>query len=284
MRLTAELIKSSLSYNNPLNERELDLRGHKIPQIENLGVAKDQEAIDFTDNAITSLAGFPLSPRLQTLLCARNRISSIAESTSKSVPNLHTLVLAQNNLNELGDLDSLEGFKKLTYLSLVGNPVASKENYRYWVLWRCPQVRFLDFEKVKDAERAKAKELFGSTTDEPTDLAKSIIAKRSNRPGAFGSGAATSNGTGKKIVITEDEKKKFQLLVQKAKTLAEVQKLEKMFNEGRLPTGPDRRTLYAASSSSPAQAMRLTKTQTSSARRMRGIAMARGKNDMPPST
>lgn len=27
MRLTAELINSSLSYNNPLNERELDLRG-----------------------------------------------------------------------------------------------------------------------------------------------------------------------------------------------------------------------------------------------------------------
>lgn len=27
MRLTAELITSSLSYNNPLNERELDLRG-----------------------------------------------------------------------------------------------------------------------------------------------------------------------------------------------------------------------------------------------------------------
>ncbi|KAI5362899.1 Putative U2 small nuclear ribonucleoprotein A' [Septoria linicola] len=236
MRLTAELIKSSLSYNNPLNERELDLRGHKIPQIENLGVAKDQEAIDFTDNAITSLGGFPLSPRLQTLLCAQNRISTISESTSKSAPNLHTLVLTQNNLAELSDLDPLEGFKKLTYLSLVGNPVASKENYRYWVLWRCPQVRFLDFQKVKDAERKKAKELFG-TSDAPTELAQSILATRSSRTGTFGGSAPAANGTGKKVVITEEEKKKFQLLVQRAKTLAEVQKLEKMFNEGRLPTG-----------------------------------------------
>lgn len=40
MRLTAELIHDSLSYLNPLKERELDLRGHKIPAVENLGVAK----------------------------------------------------------------------------------------------------------------------------------------------------------------------------------------------------------------------------------------------------
>ena len=47
------------------------------------------------------------------------------------------------------------------------------QNYRYWVLWLCPQVRFLDYVKVKDAERQKAKELFG-TADEPTELAKTV--------------------------------------------------------------------------------------------------------------
>jgi hypothetical protein len=31
MRLTAELIKASLQYNNPLGERELDLRGTNTP-------------------------------------------------------------------------------------------------------------------------------------------------------------------------------------------------------------------------------------------------------------
>jgi U2 small nuclear ribonucleoprotein A' len=40
MRLTVELINSALSYNNPCNERELNLRGHKIPNIENLGAAR----------------------------------------------------------------------------------------------------------------------------------------------------------------------------------------------------------------------------------------------------
>lgn len=203
-----------------------------------MGVAKDQECIDFTDNSISQLTNFPLSPRLQSLLCANNRISSISESVSKSAPNLHTLVLTNNNFAELSDLDPLQGFAKLTYLSLVGTPVASKENYRYWVLWRCPQIRFLDFQKVKDTERSKAKELFG-TLSAPTELAKSIIAVRSDKAITFGAGTPTATGTGanKKMKVTEEEKKRFQLLVQKAKTLAEVQKLEKAFNEGKLPPG-----------------------------------------------
>lgn len=47
------------------------------------------------------------------------------------------------------------------------------QNYRYWVLWLCPHVRFLDYIKVKDAERQKAKELFG-TAEEPTELANTV--------------------------------------------------------------------------------------------------------------
>lgn len=47
------------------------------------------------------------------------------------------------------------------------------QNYRYWVIWRCPTVRFLDFTKVRDVERKKAKELFG-TAEEPTELASQV--------------------------------------------------------------------------------------------------------------
>lgn len=47
------------------------------------------------------------------------------------------------------------------------------QHYRYWVVWRCPTVRFLDYQKVKQAEREKAAELFG-TADEPTELASSV--------------------------------------------------------------------------------------------------------------
>jgi hypothetical protein len=45
----------------------------------------------------------------------------------KSVPALNTLVLTRNNVAELADLEVLRGFKKLTFVSLVDNPVANKE-------------------------------------------------------------------------------------------------------------------------------------------------------------
>lgn len=110
------------------------------------------------------------------------------------------------------------------------------QNYRYWVLWRCPSVRFLDFQKVKDAERKRAAELFG-TKDAPTELAQQIIATRSKGSSFGGAPTANGNGSSKKMKITDEEKKRFQILVKKAKTLAEVQRLEKALNEGRLPTG-----------------------------------------------
>lgn len=54
------------------------------------------------------------------------------------------------------------------------------------------------------------------------------------------SSATTVNGGGiqkPRAKISEKEKKRYQALVQKAKTLSEVQKLEKAFAEGRLPAG-----------------------------------------------
>jgi Leucine-rich repeat len=40
VRLTTELVAKAPSYINPIKDRELDLRGKRIPQIEHLGVSK----------------------------------------------------------------------------------------------------------------------------------------------------------------------------------------------------------------------------------------------------
>lgn len=86
-----------------------------------------QDAIDFTDNDIQTLANFPLSPRLQTLLCARNRVAHIQPNLVQSLPNLTALVLTANNVAELADLDPLGAFPRLTHLVLLENPVTRKE-------------------------------------------------------------------------------------------------------------------------------------------------------------
>ncbi|KAK3306862.1 leucine-rich repeat-domain-containing protein [Chaetomium strumarium] len=254
MRLTADLIHNSLSYLNPLKEREIDLRdgcinvfiswcfsphtGHRIPAIENLGVAGPHDAIDLTDNDIQVLGNFPLSPRLRTLLLGRNRIVTIQPTLPNAIPNLTNLMLAGNSLAELADLDVLGRFPRLTHLVLMDNPVTKKENYRYWVLWRCPTVRFLDYQKVKDAERAKSRELFGSA-DAPTELASRIMGIKSK---TFDVGAANGAAGGpssklSRLKLTDKERKKLQEMIKKADSLEEIIRLEKALNEGRLPPG-----------------------------------------------
>ncbi|ODA76708.1 hypothetical protein RJ55_07979 [Drechmeria coniospora] len=219
MRLTTELIQESLSYLNPLKERELNLRGQRIPAIENLGVAGPHDAIDFTDNDIQVLGNIPLSPRLQTLLLAHNRIAGIQAGLHKAMPNLKNLVLAYNDIAELADLD----------------------HYRYWILWRCPSLRFLDYEKVKEAERGRARELFG-TAEEPTPLAIQIMGKKgrsSFETVTAGSAAAAASSSSKlsRIKLTTKEKARLQDRIKKATSLQEIIALERELNEGRLPSG-----------------------------------------------
>ncbi len=70
-------------------------------------------------------------------------------------------------------MEPLAKLEKLTYIVLSENPVKTKENYRLWVIWRLRKVRFLDYQKVKAAEREEADELFG-TIETPTMLAAKV--------------------------------------------------------------------------------------------------------------
>lgn len=114
------------------------------------------------------------------------------------------------------------------------------QHYRYWVVWRCPTVRFLDYQKVKDAERQKAAELFG-TAAEPTELASGIAGTKSRTfDVAMSNGAPTSSSSSSKlsrIKLTEAERQRLQERIKKADSLEEIIRLEKELNEGRLPTG-----------------------------------------------
>lgn len=115
-----------------------------------------------------------------------------------------------------------------------------QQHYRDWVIWRIPSVRFLDYQKVKDVEREKATELFG-TEAEPTGLASKIMGIKS-RTFDVPSGGATAAGrpTGEKAIrvkLTEKEKKQVEKMIREAKSLQEIARLEKELNEGRIPGG-----------------------------------------------
>src|ERR1700759_2034371 len=81
-------------------------------------IKQDQDCIDLTDNAITTLSNIPLSPRLRTLLLARNRVASLSPALPSSAPNLPSLVLTSNRLTQLADIDPLARLPRLTSLVL----------------------------------------------------------------------------------------------------------------------------------------------------------------------
>ena len=100
VKLTSDLVLRSAFYTNALGERELDLRGLRIPEIENLGATRDAfDCIDLSANDIAALANLPRLPRLTTLLLSGNRIAAIAADTlPAAVPNLRCLQLANNRV------------------------------------------------------------------------------------------------------------------------------------------------------------------------------------------
>jgi len=241
MKLTPELIQSVPSHLNPVKERQLDLRGFKIPAIENLGITKDQhDAIDFTDNSITVLGNIPLLRRLRTLLLANNRITSISASLHLSVPNLTTLVLTNNNVAELGDLEPLKDVKGLKYLSLMGNPVKEKKWYREWLAWRIPGLRVLDFQRIRDKERQTAKSVFLTADGLPTQLATTLsttVTTQSSKPPITSDEPRPAAAPGKAgRLMSKEEADKVKEAIAKATSVDEIRRLERSLREGYMPS------------------------------------------------
>ncbi|KAJ3812096.1 leucine-rich repeat-domain-containing protein [Lentinula aff. lateritia] len=240
MKLTPELLAQAPSALNPTKERQLDLRGYKIPAIENLGVTRDQQdAIDLTDNSITVLGNLPLLKRLRTLYIANNRISSISPSIHLSVPNLTTLVLTNNNISELGDLEPLKELKNLKYLSLLGNPVREKKWYREWLAWRIPGLRVLDFQRIRDEERSLGKQSFLTpdsrltalaetlSTTVSTSTAKTALTTDEPRP------AATMAKAGR--LMSKEDAERVKAAIAKATSIEEIRRLERSLRDGYMP-------------------------------------------------
>ncbi len=108
------------------------------------------DTIDFTDNELRRLDGFPLLPKIKSLLLNNNKIQYVAVNLEHYVPNLETLVMTNNNIEELYEIDNLSTIKTLRTLSLLRNPVASLRHYRLYTIYKMPFLRVLDFKKVKD--------------------------------------------------------------------------------------------------------------------------------------
>ena len=146
MRLSSDLIHKSAQYLNPLNNFHLDLRGYKLPFIENLTATNDQfGTIDLTDNELSTLENLPQLLRLSTLLLSNNRISKVENNFAEMCPALENLVLSNNRIAKFEDLNRLSTCTTLIRLSLVGNVVTQLPNYRLYTIFKLPSLRQLDY-------------------------------------------------------------------------------------------------------------------------------------------
>ncbi|GAA5979157.1 hypothetical protein JCM10908_002822 [Rhodotorula pacifica] len=261
VRLDADLLARTPSYLSPLRDREIDLRGHKIPAIENLAVTKDQlDSIDLTDNQIHSLSNLPVLKRLNQLLLANNPVRSISNNLATSLPNLRTLVLTNAAVpkESLAHIAvTLGRCRKLEHLSLKGCPVQQAQHYKDWIIFNCKKLRSLDYERVHLKDREHANSLFLSASGEPTSLHTSFLEAAASGSAASapslvatttktfepGVEAAESNAGKAGRLLTKEEKDRVRKAIEGAESVEEIRRLQRMLAQGFVPTEKDLRDL-----------------------------------------
>ncbi|RID57237.1 hypothetical protein BRARA_F00630 [Brassica rapa] len=232
VKLTADLIWNSPHFFNAVKERELELRGNKIPVIENLGATEDQfDTIDLSDNEIVKLENFPLLNRLGTLIINNNRITRINPNIGEFLPKLHTLVLTNNRLVNLVEIDPLASIPKLQYLSLLDNNITKKPNYRLYVIHKIKSLRVLDFIKVKAKERAEAAALFSSkeAEEEVKKVSREEVQKVPD--------SMEESETPKVVAPTQEQILAIKAAIINSQTIEEIARLEQALKFGQVPAG-----------------------------------------------
>lgn len=214
--LTPKIVADAPRYLNGIKQREILLRGHQAVKIEHLGIVQNLvQSIDLSDNLIEHLGNFPRLTRTVSLLVTNNRIRTIDPQLGTKLPLLQSLSLSHNRIDSLAELRALLLLPKLEYFALDNNPISQHPYYRLYILWLAPQIRVLDFERVRDSERDQAKKLFGTLAD-PTELVASVEGKESTKMEA--PKVATK--------LSEEEKQELRNKLASATTLAEIDEIE----------------------------------------------------------
>lgn len=224
------------------------------------GDSQDQfDCLDLTENQIRRLENFPRLRRLQTLLASGNFISRISPRLGEFLPRLDTLVLAGNRLTTLAEVDALASCKTLTCLSLERNDVARRPNYRRYVLHRFPALRVLDGAKVTRADREDCEAFFRTEDGRALELsirsirqslqsARAAVAQgdaardsgasssSSAATAAAGSSAGTDSAEAASSTpsLSDEHRRAVAVLVDAAQSAAEVSAIEEALKSGAL--------------------------------------------------
>lgn len=110
-----------------------------------------------------------------------------------------------------------------------------KPHYRAFLIHKLPNLRVLDFQKVKKQEREEAEKTFG--TAEGAALAASLAKKVDNtfEPGKDVSASSSSTTTSAASQLTAEQKSKIRNAILNAKSDEELTRLEEALQKGKMP-------------------------------------------------
>ncbi|SCU98939.1 LAFA_0G20978g1_1 [Lachancea sp. 'fantastica'] len=209
-----------------LRDLQLENDNEAMPAVIRKYLPSATQILDLTNNDLTAIPDLRAKTSITTLLLSRNRIHGIDGS---SLPrHLRSLVLANNGISKLGDLQGLrKSPRTLRNLVLRGNQVCYLENYRLYTLSLVPQLQTLDFSKISDDERQKAR-LFKSADLSKETGVNQQADQRAKTP-------RDKDGEVMSVVLEKmdtDVREKLKEQLANAATLEEMERIEKILTGG----------------------------------------------------
>ncbi|KAL6939402.1 hypothetical protein ACO0RG_003239 [Hanseniaspora osmophila] len=204
--------------------RDLELENDNITLTSNLKlISAGTSVIDMTNNSFHEVPDFSDNSDCETLLLSRNLISYV--DCAALPKNLQNLQLAHNQIKSLNQFRNWKSSAptNMTNLSLQGNDICFMADYRLYIIAAFPRLKILDFHKISDFERQKAKQL---------DL--SVFEKTFNYENTAVTSTDKSLNLMKSVVSKLDEatKEELQKQLASATTLEEMDRLEKLLSGG----------------------------------------------------
>jgi U2 small nuclear ribonucleoprotein A' len=125
---------------------------------------------------------------------------------------------------------------KLECLSLLNNPITTKKYYRHYIIHKIPQVKLLDFRRIRMKERQEAEKLFKGAKGKLLEKEIGIKSK------AMGGGVEDEMvekererlGGGKRVLAPADVDA-IKAAISKAQTLEEIERLNQLLKSGYIP-------------------------------------------------
>ena len=98
------------------------------PDLINVALLRDSQALDLSFNNISEIAGLESLTNLSTLSLFSNRITQLGGLDT--LDKLQVLSVGNNLISQLDNIMYLRPFTRLQAVNLVGNPFCQEEEYR----------------------------------------------------------------------------------------------------------------------------------------------------------